>query len=316
MGREKLTINIRLYRLMRQHLASINIHLIAHRHIISQHRHILQARPLAHCRVPSHNRGLDPGMILDLATLENHTPLQPNTISDHDTRTDGYIRAYTAILAHLGGRVDEHVAAVYPRLARGEELGRLAREGAEVEASAGKEILWLTDIHPEAVKVEAVQLTVGTDGGEDLGLDGCGSELNALEDGGVEDVDSRIDPVSDEFHGLFHEAVDPGWVAWLVDDDSVLAGLFDLGDNYGALLAVRLVEIREGLEGVVADDIGVKHKEGRIILAENSFSELEGSGGAEGFRLERECNLDVVLLLVLRRGELGGGQNRRGGIPS
>ena len=65
-----------------------------------------------------------------------------------------------------------------------------------------------------------------------------------------------------------------------------------------------LVELGELLEGVVACDIGVEDEEGRVVLAEDVLSELEGTGGAEGLGLDGECDGDAVLLLVLRSGLL------------
>lgn len=62
-----------------------------------------------------------------------------------------------------------------------------------------------------------------------------------------------------------------------------------------------LVELGELCEGVVAGDIGVEDEEGRVVLAQNALGELKGAGGAEGLGLDREFNLDVVLLLVLWR---------------
>lgn len=40
------------------------------------------------------------------------------------------------------------------------------------------EILWLSDIHPEASEIVRVQLSVGSDLGEDLLFDGSRSELH------------------------------------------------------------------------------------------------------------------------------------------
>jgi len=54
------------------------------------------------------------------------------------------------------------------------------------------------------------------------------------------------------------------------------------------------------LEGVVADDVGVENEEWGVVFAENLFGELERTSGAERLGLDREFNLDVVLLLVLQ----------------
>ena len=73
----------------------------------------------------------------------------------------------------------------------------------------------------------------------------------------------------------------------------------DLGHNNGALVTVVLMEFSELLEGVVAGNVGVEDEEGRVVLAEDVLSELEGTGGAEGLGLDGECDADIVLLLIL-----------------
>ena len=135
---------------------------------------------------------------------------------------------------------------------------------------------------------------------ESLLLDGCRAELDALEHARVHDVDTGVDAVADELDGLLDETVDLGGVAGLVDYDTVFGGLLDLGDDNGAFVAVLLVELGELLEGVVAGDVGVEDEEGRVVLAQDVLGELEGAGGAEGLRLDGECDGHVVLLLVLR----------------
>lgn len=143
-----------------------------------------------------------------------------------------------------------------------------------------------------------MQQAVLDNGGERLLLDGRGTELDALEDGGVQDVDAGVDAVADELDGLLDEAVDQRGGARLVYNDAVLGRLLDLGHDDGALAAVLLVEGGELGEGVVAGDVGVEDEEGRLVLAQDAFGQLEGAGGAEGLCLDRELDLDVVLLLV------------------
>ena len=60
-----------------------------------------------------------------------------------------------------------------------------------------------------------------------------------------------------------------------------------------------LVEVGQLFEGVVADDVRVEDEEGRVILAEDLLSKLQGSGSAQGLGLDGEIDLDIVLLLVL-----------------
>jgi hypothetical protein len=145
-----------------------------------------------------------------------------------------------------------------------------------------------------------VQQAVLDNGREGFLLDGGGTELNAAEDAGVEDVDTGVDAVADELDGLFDEAVDHGGMAGLVHDNTVLGRLLDLSHYNCALTAMLLVEVGELLEGVVAGNVGVEHEKGRIVLAQDAFGELERAGGPEGFGLDRELDFDVVLLLILQ----------------
>lgn len=265
---EQLTIHILLDTLMRQYTPPIHINLIPNRHIIPQHTHILQPRPPANAAVPPDNRALDPRVVLDLAARQQHTPLYPHAVADDDVGPNGDVGTDAAVLADLGGRVDEDVAAEdVAFLGGGEFLGALLGEGGEVEARSRQKIFGLSDVHPETLEVEGVELVGFDDGREGFLLDGGGAELDALQHGGVEDVDARVDAVADELDGLLDEAVDAGGVVGLVHDDTVFAGFFHFGDDDGSLFAVRLVEFGELLEGVVAGDVGVEDEEGGVIFA-------------------------------------------------
>jgi hypothetical protein len=145
-----------------------------------------------------------------------------------------------------------------------------------------------------------VELTVTADGGECLLFDGGGTQVNALENTGVEDVDTGVDAVTNELDGLFDEAINARGVVGLVNNDTVLRGLVDLGNNNGALVTMFLVELRELLEGVITDDIGVEDEEGRVVLAQNLLCQLQGTSGTEGFGLDGELDSDVVLFLILQ----------------
>lgn len=84
-----------------------------------------------------------------------------------------------------------------------------------------------------------------------------------------------------------------------MDDDTVLGWLFNLGDADGTLIAVRLVESSQLLEGVFAGDIGVQDEEGGVIFAEDVGSQLQGTGSSQRLRLDGESDLDAEFLLVL-----------------
>ena len=56
-------------------------------------------------------------------------------------------------------------------------------------------------------------------------------------------------------------------MSWLVDYNTVFRGFFDLCDDNCSLLAMRFVKLRKLLKGIVADNVGIKNEEGRIIFA-------------------------------------------------
>lgn len=60
----------------------------------------------------------------------------------------------------------------------------------------------------------------------------------------------------------------------LVNDDTVLGGLFNLRDDDGTLVAVASVELEQLLKGVVADDVRVEDEEGGVVLEEDLLGEL------------------------------------------
>ena len=306
-------VHVGLDGLVGQHAATVDVDLIANGHVVAEDRHVLETRPLADGAVPADDGALDPRVVLDLGALEEHAALEADTVTDDDAGADRDVGADTAVSADLGRGVDQDVAAVDVGLrGRGEVLGAALGEGGEVKAGAGEEVLGLADVHPEALEVERVERRVLDHGGEDLLLDGGGPQLNAVEYRGVEDVHAGVDAVADELDGLLDEAVDERLVAGLVDDDTVLGGLLDLGDDDGALLAVALVEGGEVGEGEVADDVRVEDKEGLLVLAEDVLGELEGTGRIEGLGLDGEGDVDAELLLVLRAVLVS---SPRGGYP-
>lgn len=149
----------------------------------------------------------------------------------------------------------------------GKELRALSGQRGEIKAGTGDEILGLTNVHPEALQVKGVQLAVLDNGGESLLLNGCGTEFDALEHRRIEDVDTGIDTVSNEFYRLLDEAVDSRWMVWLVHHNTIFRGLLDLCDDNRTLLAVLLMELGELLEGVFASYVGIQDEEWRFILA-------------------------------------------------
>lgn len=90
---------------------------------------------------------------------------------------------------------------------------------------------------------------------EGLLLDRCRAQLDAIEDAGVEDVETGVDSVPDELDRLLDEAVDARVVVRLVHDDAVFRGLLDLSHDDGSLVAVCFVEGGQLGERVLADDV-------------------------------------------------------------
>jgi hypothetical protein len=134
-----------------------------------------------------------------------------------------------------------------------------------------------------------VKLAVLGHGGEDVGLDRRRLDLDAVEDGRVEDVDTGVDAVSDELLGLLNEAVDRR-LAGNGEDDTVLGGLVDLGDHQSSLTAVSDVEVAELAEGVGAGDVGVEDEEGSIVLAED----VTGEGERTSYEKSRKSEMALL----------------------
>lgn len=241
-------------------------------------------------------------MILDLAVLQENTALEADTIADDHIRSDNDVRANATVLSDLCRRVHHNVATINIRLGVGsEQLGAPLRERCEIEAGAAKKVLRLADIHPETLQVEGVEFAVLANGGEGLLLDRGRAQLNAIQDAGAQDVDTGIDPISNELDGFLDEAVDARGVVRLVDDDTVLGGLIHLGDNNGSLVPMILMELRQFFERKVANNIGVQDEKGRVILAQDLLCQFQGAGGSERFGLDGKLDSDVVLFLVLKR---------------
>ena len=248
---------------MGQNGTAVDVDFVANGDIVAEYSHVLETSPLANSAVPADNGRLDPGMVLDAAVLQQHTALETDTVTDDDVGADCDIGANAAVLANLGGGVDQDVSAVDEGFGRGgEELGAQTSEGGEVQAGAGQEVLGLTDVHPEALEVERVELAVLDERGEGLLLDGGGAELDALEHRGVEDVDTGVDTVADELDRLLDETVNSRGVAGLVHNDTVLGRLLYLCDNDGAFFAMLLVKLGELSKGVFAGNVGVEDEEG------------------------------------------------------
>jgi hypothetical protein len=130
-------------------------------------------------------------------------------------------------------------------------------------------------------------------------FDGGGSKLNAIEHAGVEDIDTSIDAVSYELDWFLNETIYSRCLVGFVHNDTILGRLLHLGNDDCSLVTVLLVESSKLLERIVAGNVGIQDEEWGVVFAQNSFSELQRTGGAEGFCLEGEGDSDVVLLFEL-----------------
>src|SRR5436190_20184190 len=114
---------------MRQDRTAVDVDFISNRHVVAQHRHILQSRPFTYRAIPTDDRRLHPCVVLDLTTSQEHASMQPNAIADYNVRADGHIRSNATVAANLCARIDEHVAAMHERLTcRSKGLGALIRK--------------------------------------------------------------------------------------------------------------------------------------------------------------------------------------------
>lgn len=277
-------VDVGLDGLVRQDAAAVDVDLVANGHVVAENSHVLEAGPAADGAVPANNRRLDPGVVLDLGSAQEDASLQTDTVANNDVGANGDVGTYSAVLSNLGRRVDQDIAAVNVGFCGGRQLlAALLGQRRQVQAGSAEEVLGLSNVHPEAVEVEGVQLVVSNHGGEGLLLDRRGTELDALENGGVEDVHAGVDAVADKLDGLLDEAVDARGVVGLVDNDTILGRLLHLGDHNGTLVAVALVELEQLLERIVADDVGVENEEGGVVLAQDALGKLEGTTSVEGF---------------------------------
>ena len=144
-----------------------------------------------------------------------------------------------------------------------------------------------------------MEFAVGADGGESLLLDACWAQLNPIQDGGIEDVNARVDSVAHKLDGLLDEAVDAAGVPRGMYDDAVFGGLFDFGHHDGAFLAVVFVELGELTERILADHITIQDEEGGGVFCEGFFGEFEGTCGAERLGFDGEGYVYVEFFFVL-----------------
>jgi hypothetical protein len=219
----------------------------------------------------------------------------------------------------------------------------LRSEVREVETGSWDVVFGLTDIHPESLHVVRVELAICSDCGEDFLFNWCGAELtwarpresstylDAIEHFWVEEVDTGVDPVADEFHRFLDETVD-GSRVWLGNDHTIVGGFCDLGDHDGAFTTVGHVEVaevrtirarlthRNASKGYVQVTSAFRTKNGLSSLPRISRARARGPAGcqlgwvwelltcAEGFGFDAKGDVDaefVFRLLQDRHHDLG-----------
>lgn len=118
---------------MRQDRTAIDIYFVRNGDIVTQNSDIFQTSPLAYGAVPTDNGRLDPGVILDLAVLQEYTTLQTRAIANDNVWPDGHVGTNTAVVADFGGWVYHDIAPKHIRLGvRGQQLGVALCERSEV----------------------------------------------------------------------------------------------------------------------------------------------------------------------------------------
>ena len=148
-----------------------------------------------------------------------------------------------------------------------------------------EEVSGLTNIHPEALELHAVQLTLlclpwkylllytrwfDLYPGQVFGHDIVETfdQYVPVEDGGIEYVKASVDLVGDKLLRLLHKTCNLA-CALVIDNHPIFAWFLNLGNNYGAFSAMALVECHHVPKGKITDDITVEDKEGSIVLPQD-----------------------------------------------
>lgn len=108
----QLTVNILLDALVWQDAATVHVNLVTDSHIITQNSDVLQPCPSANCAIPTNDGALNPSVLLNLAISEQYAALQTNAVADYHIWANCDVWTNFAVLANLGGRVNQDVTAV------------------------------------------------------------------------------------------------------------------------------------------------------------------------------------------------------------
>merc|ERR1719464_2500796 len=173
-----------------QHLAAIQVDLVLNRHVLPEHADVLHPHPSSNSTIPSYDAALQPGVTLDPRAFEHSCPLDADSVLHHDPGPEGDIRPDAAVGPDLGGGVHDHVAN--DSGTRGQHRALLLRQTVEVETHPGEEISWLTNIHPEPIKLKAVQFSIGSLKREYFFLYTGRLDLDPVQNRRFEDIEAGI----------------------------------------------------------------------------------------------------------------------------
>eukprot|EP00760_Papus_ankaliazontas_P036052 PhM_4_TR8164/c0_g1_i1/m.12159 len=290
---------------MRQHLGAVEVQLVLDLDVVPQNGPVFETAPPPNRVVPADDRVGNVGGVPNDAVLEDRRVGDAHAVAHDAVPADRDVRSDDGAAADLRRGVDHDVADDRVGLVRGGVrehvlVPRLDKAG-EVQRHAVDEVVRLPDVHPVALELQRVQVAVGGHRGEHLRFDGRALHGDTLEHRGGEDVDARVDLITDELLRLLREALNLSG-ALVEDDDAVALPIIDLLDQDGALLAVRLVRVQQLAQGEHARHVGVEHEEGlRVLGVEVAGVHGQGQGArrAHRRRLVRVHDRDAELVRPL-----------------
>ena len=209
-----------------------------------------QTSSLQHAVVPAHNALLDHRAVLDHAPAHDGAVLDHTVVADAHALADHHVGTDLARRANLHRWMNQHIALdalSLNELAAIHLLLALANE-VKIERSASHVVFRLSDVHPEAVQDNRVQLLVLSHEREYVSLDGRGLVGNSLQDGRSEHVNARVDVVADVLLRLLDKAINQA--RFIGNDHTVLRRIRDGSHSDGALLSVLLMELKELLQRI------------------------------------------------------------------
>ncbi|KAH3658819.1 hypothetical protein OGATHE_006545 [Ogataea polymorpha] len=126
--------------------------------------------------------------------------------------------------------------------------------------------------------------------------------LDQIDHGWVQNVDTSVDSVTNEFDWLLDKSLDEVWNVSVVDNNTVFRWFIHLsGDNSG-LTTMGGVEFEQIPQRVLTDDIGVENEDWGVVLLQDLLSELQRTSSSQRLLLNGEGDANAVLLLVLLEG--------------